>query len=74
MTDLTRQTVRAYLKQRADQTPTYLKARDIADDIGGTPKSVAQHLQRLQDELTTISLKQWGRSKSVTWVVKRNAE
>lgn len=71
MTELMRKTVRTYLEQRADSEPTYLKAHEIADEVGGTPKSVAQHLRRLQDELTEISLEQWGRSKSVTWLVRR---
>lgn len=64
MTEFTRQTIRTYLERRGDSDPIYLKVCDIADEIGGTPKSVAQHLRRLQDELTGISLEQWGRSKA----------
>ncbi|WP_449404917.1 DUF7123 family protein [Halococcus sediminicola] len=60
--------------QQADCEPTYLKARDIADEIDETPKAVAQHLQRLQNELTGITLEQWGRSKSVTWLVQEETE
>lgn len=71
MTNLTRQVVRTYLEQRADSEPTYLKARDIADDIGETPKAVAQHLQRLQDELSGVTLEQWSRSKSTTWLMQK---
>lgn len=74
MTNLTRQVVRMYLEQQADSEPTYLKASEIADDIGETPKAVAQHLQRLQNELSEITLEQWGRSKSVTWLVQKKTE
>jgi predicted transcriptional regulator len=62
------------LEQQADSEPTYLKAREIVDDIGETPKAVAQHLQRLQNDLTGITLEQWGRSKSVTWIVQEVPE
>lgn len=71
MTNLTRQVVQAYLEQRADSEPTYLKAHEIADDIGETPQAVAQHLQRLQDELSGVTLEQWSRSKSTTWLVQK---
>ncbi|WP_435079900.1 DUF7123 family protein [Halococcus sp. AFM35] len=74
MTDLTRQVVRTYVEQQADSEPTYLKAREIADDIGETPKAVAQHLHRLQTELAGITLEQWGRSKSITWLVQKETE
>ena len=55
-------------ERQANSEPTYLKAREIADDIGEMPKAVAQHLHRLQTELTGITLEQWGRSKSITWL------
>ena len=72
MTTITSDSVRTYLKQRATEEPTYLKAHDIAADLETSPKAVAQHLHRLQDELTDITLTQWGRSKSVTWHVQRD--
>ena len=71
MTNLTRQAIRTYLKQQADSEPTYLKAHEIAADVGETPKTVGQHLHQLQNELTGITLKQWGRSKSITWLVQK---
>ena len=71
MTELTRQSDRTHIELLTDQTAVYFKAGAIADDIGATPKSVAQHLRRLQAELTEISLKQWKRSKSVTWLVQK---
>lgn len=70
MSNITRQTVRAYLVERADTEPTYLRARDIASELDGSPKAVAQYLSQLQDELSDISLEQWGRSKSITWRIE----
>ncbi|WP_423747321.1 DUF7123 family protein [Haladaptatus sp. SPP-AMP-3] len=70
MSNVTRQTVRAYLVERADTEPTYLRARDIASELDGSPKAVAQYLSQLRDELSDISLKQWGRSKSTTWRIE----
>lgn len=70
MSNVTRQTVRAYLVERADTEPTYLRARDIASELDGSPKAVAQYLSQLQDELSDISLEQWGRSKSTTWRIE----
>ncbi len=70
MPNVTRQTVRAYLVERADTEPTYLRARDIASELDGSPKAVAQYLSQLQDELSDISLEQWGRSKSTTWRIE----
>ena len=67
MTTITTDSVRTYLEQRASEEPTYLKAHDIAADLETSPKAVAQYFHRLQDELTGITLEQWGRSKSTTW-------
>jgi len=62
--------VHAYLVEKADTEPTYLRSRDIASDLDGSPKAVAQYLSQLQDVLTDVSLEQWGRSKSTTWRVE----
>lgn len=70
MSNVTRQTVRAYLVETADTESTYLRARDIASELDGSPKAVAQYLSQLQDELSDISLEQWGRSKSTTWRIE----
>jgi Mn-dependent DtxR family transcriptional regulator len=72
MSNISRQTVRRYLVETADSEPTYLRARDIASDLDGSPKSVAQYLSQLQDDLTIVSLEQWGRSKSTTWRLEVN--
>jgi predicted transcriptional regulator len=72
MSTLSRQTVRAYLVGTADTEPTYLRARDIADDLDASPKAVAQYLSQLQDDLADMLLEQWGRSKSITWRVEVN--
>jgi hypothetical protein len=71
MTNLTSESVRSYLERHADEEPTYLKAHEIAKDLEAPPKAVAQYLQQLQDELTNITLTQWGRSKSTTWQLQR---
>ncbi|WP_449271458.1 DUF7123 family protein [Halobaculum saliterrae] len=67
MSNISRQTVRRYLVETAGSEPTYLRACEIAGDLDGSPKAVAQYLSQLQDELTNVSLEQWGRSKSTTW-------
>ncbi|WP_425498405.1 DUF7123 family protein [Halogeometricum salsisoli] len=72
MSSISRRTVHAYLVEIADTEPTYLRARDIASDLDGSPKAVAQYLSQLQDDLTDVSLEQWGRSKSITWRVEVN--
>lgn len=71
MTTITTDSVRTYLEQRASEEPTYLKAHDIAADLETSPKAVAQYLHRLRDELTGVTLEQWGRSKSTTWQLRR---
>lgn len=73
MTDITSDSVRMYLERRADEEPTYLKAHEIATDLGTSPKTVAQYLRQLQGELNGISLTQWGRSKSITWLLQRKS-
>ncbi|MBX0296595.1 DUF7123 family protein [Haloarcula nitratireducens] len=70
MSSISRRTVHAYLVETADTEPTYLRARDIASDLDGSLKAVAQYLSQLQDDLTDVSLEQWGRSKSITWRVE----
>jgi hypothetical protein len=67
MSTLSRQTVRKYLVDTAASEPTYLRARDVASDLDGSPKAVAQYLSQLQDELVDVSLEKWARSKSTTW-------
>ena len=70
MSSISRRTVHAYLVETVDTEPTYLRARDIASDLDESPKAVAQYLSQLQDDLTDVSLEQWGRSKSTTWRVE----
>jgi hypothetical protein len=70
MSTVTRRTVHAYLVDRAENGPAYLRARDIAHDLGGSPKAVGQYLSQLQNELSEISLEKWGRSKSTTWRIE----
>jgi vacuolar-type H+-ATPase subunit C/Vma6 len=72
MTHITSNSVRTYLEQCATDEPAYLKAHDIASNLETSPKAIAQYLHRLEDELTDITLTQWGRSKNVTWQVQRD--
>ena len=72
MSNISRQTVRRYLVETASSEPTYLRAREIVTDLDGSPKTVAQYLSQLQDDLSTVSLEQWGRSKSTTWRLEVN--
>ncbi|WP_420841102.1 DUF7123 family protein [Halorutilus salinus] len=72
MSNISRKTVRRYLVETASTEPTYLRAREIASDIDGSPKAVAQYLSQLQDDLSSVSLEQWGRSKSTTWRLEVN--
>ena len=67
MSNISRKTIRRYLVELASTEPTYRRAREIASDLDGSPKAVAQYLCQLQDDLSTVSLEQWGRSKSMTW-------
>lgn len=70
MSNVSCRTVRAYLVNRADTEPTDLRAREIVSDLDGSPKAVAQYLSQPQDDLTDVSLEQWGRSKSTTFRVE----
>ncbi|WP_419181074.1 DUF7123 family protein [Haloarcula halobia] len=72
MSNISRQTVQRYLVETASSEPIYLRAREIASDLDGSPKAVAQYLSQLQDGLTIVSLEQWGRSKSTTWRLEVN--
>lgn len=56
MSNISRETVRSYLAETADAEPTYLRAREIASDLGESPKAVAQYLSQLQDALSEVSL------------------
>lgn len=67
MSNISRQTVHAYLVKTASSEPMYFRAREIANDLDASPKAVAQYLSQLQDDLVDVSLEQWGRSKSTTW-------
>ena len=74
MTNITSDSVRMYLERHADEEPTYLKAHEIAADLETSPKAVAQYLRQFQDELNEIRLTQWGRSKSITWLLQRKTQ
>ena len=70
MTHITRRDVHSYLVTIADSEPTYLRARDIASELGGSAKTVGQYLRQLQDDSVELSVEQWGRSKSTTWRIE----
>ena len=70
MTHITRQDVHSYLVSIVSSEPRYLRARDIARDLGGSPKAVGQYLRQLQEDSIKLSIEQWGRSKSTTWRVE----
>ena len=70
MSTISREAVHAYLVDTAEEGPEYLRARDIAEELGGSPKAVGQYLVQLQEDLTGFTLEKWGRSKSTTWRVE----
>ena len=70
MTHITRRDVHSYLVTIADSESTYLRARDIASELGGSAKAVGQYLRQLQDDSFDLSTEQWGRSKSTTWRIE----
>lgn len=70
MTHITRRDVHSYPVTIADSEPTYLRARDIASELGGSAKVVGQYLRQLQDDSFDLSIEQWGRSKSTTWRIE----
>ncbi|QFU84394.1 hypothetical protein GCU68_17760 (plasmid) [Natronorubrum aibiense] len=53
MSNISRQTVHAYLVEMASSEPTYLRAREIANDLDASPKAVAQYLSQLQETSST---------------------
>jgi hypothetical protein len=67
MSNTFHQTVRRHLVETASSEPTYHRVREIANDLKELSKAVAEYLSQLQDEPTTVSLRQRGRSKSTTW-------
>lgn len=50
--------VRTYLVETVGVELTSLRASEITSDLDSSPKSVAQHLSQLQEDIVGLSLEQ----------------
>ncbi|RJT07097.1 hypothetical protein [Halococcus sp. IIIV-5B] len=64
------QRIVAHLYSRLDGK-VYFKSRQIAAELGLSPKEVGANMAGIQerDEDLNLIIEKWGRSKSVTWKV-----
>jgi DNA-binding Lrp family transcriptional regulator len=59
------------LRERVGTGESYVRAKQIAEQIGLSAKQVGVRLPKLAEKSDDVDIEKWGRSKSTTWRVTR---
>jgi len=60
-----------FLRDSVGSGESYLRAKQIAEQIGLSAKQVGVRLPKLAEKSDEVHIEKWGRSKSTTWRVTR---
>lgn len=60
-----------FLINSIDGNQAYYKSNRIANATGMKPKQVGAVIKELNNKSTKFNVEKWGRSKSTTWLVKK---
>ena len=58
-----------YLRESVSRGESYVRAKNIASQIGLSAKQVGARLPRLAEEADGVEIEKWGRARSTTWRV-----
>ena len=60
-----------YLRESVARGEQYFRSKNIADQLGLSPKQVGARLPKLDEESDEVDIEKWGRARSTTWRVTR---
>jgi len=61
-----------HLRDQVTGGEAYVRARNIAEQIGLSAKQVGARLPRLAEKSEDVEIEKWGRARSTTWRVTRS--
>ena len=61
-----------HLRDQVAGGEAYVRARNIAEQIGLSAKQVGARLPRLAEKSDDVEIEKWGRARSTTWRVTRS--
>jgi len=61
-----------HLRDQVAGGEAYVRARNIAEQIGLSAKQVGTRLPRLAEKSDDVDIEKWGRARSTTWRVTRS--
>jgi DNA-binding Lrp family transcriptional regulator len=61
-----------YLRNSVARGEQYFRSKNIADQLGLSPKQVGTRLPKLDEETDDVEIEKWGRARSTTWRVSRS--
>jgi Mn-dependent DtxR family transcriptional regulator len=61
-----------HLRDQVAGGEAYVRARNIAEQIGLSAKQVGARLPRLAEKSEDVEIEKWGRARSTTWRVTRS--
>jgi len=62
-----------YLREQLgerDADEYYFKCKEIADDLGMTPKEIGSYVRQLRDADVEIRIEKWSWARATTWRVR----
>lgn len=62
-----------HVASRIESGKEFFRATNIADETGLKPRQVGYYLANTLGEETEFEVSKWGRSRSTTWRITRNA-
>jgi len=74
MTDLSEEDreILQYLRDSVSRGEQYFRSKNIAEQLGLSPKQVGTRLPKLDEETDDVEIEKWGRARSTTWRVSRS--
>ena len=59
-----------YLRESGARGKRYFRSKNIADNLGLSPKQVGARLPKLNEESDDVEIEKWGRARSTTWRIR----
>ena len=74
MTDLSEEDreILQYLRDSVSRGEQYFRSKNIAEQLGLSPKQVGTRLPKLDEQTDDVEIEKWGRARSTTWRVSRS--
>jgi DNA-binding Lrp family transcriptional regulator len=60
------------LREKVSGGEAYVRAKNIATQLGLSSKQVGARLPKLAEESEEVDIEKWGRARSTTWRVTRS--